>query len=278
MKNFLFLVDEKFNNFKVVDYLKALGISAEIIKKIKYGHIEISDKVCQNINDRVQSGQVIKINLPPDKSNPYIMPKLAPIKVVYEDEYILAVVKEKGELTHNSRSNLALSLDQKVCGYFLPNEFTFRAINRLDRDTKGIVLIAKDMLTASLLGEQMKNGDIKKTYLALVKGRATKKHFTIEKPIKRENAGGMKRVVGDGGKYALTECWVLEEKDNLTTLKVVLHTGRTHQIRVHLASVGLPLYADGLYGEKVQGQEYSLVAKSLEFTHPFTKKRIKLEC
>ena len=278
MKSFLFLVNEKFNNVKVVDYLKALGVSAEIIKKIKQGHIEINGKTCQNVNDRLKQGQVLKINLPPDKTNQHITPIKAPIKVLYEDEHILAVLKEKGELTHNARSNATISLDQKVCGYFLPNEFTFRAINRLDRDTKGIVLIAKDMLTASLLGEQMKAGNIKKTYVAIVKGRATKKHFTIEKPIKRESPEGIKRVVDDGGKYALTECWVLEEKNGLTTLKILLHTGRTHQIRVHLASIGLPLYADALYGEKVQGENYSLTAKTLEFTHPFTKKRIKLEC
>ena len=217
--------------------------------------------------------------MPPDEPCEFTSINNYPIKVVYEDEYMLAVKKEKGVLTHSSKGNGALSLEEIVCGYFLPTPFTFRPINRLDRDTSGIVLIAKDMLTASFLSEQMKKGDIKKTYSALVLGKAKEKHFVIEKPIKRISENSMKRVVADDGQYAKTECFVVgETNDGFTQIDAKLHTGRTHQIRVHLSSIGLPLYADALYGEKVDGKTYTLHAKSLEFIHPFTKEQIKLTC
>ena len=135
------------------------------------------------------------------------------------------------------------------------------------------------MLTASFLSEQMKRGEIKKTYSALVVGKPKENHFFIEKPIKRISENSMKRVCDKDGQYAKTECFVVgETKDGFTQIDAKLHTGRTHQIRVHLSSIGLPLYADALYGEKVEGKTYTLHAKSLEFIHPFTKEKIKLVC
>lgn len=279
MKEFTFIVDEKFNNYKCIDFLKSIGISTEIIGKVKFGGLFVDEKPLMNINDRVKTGEQVKIVLPEDSPNPYITPKKEKLEIIFEDDYMLAVKKDKGVLTHSSKDNGTPSLEEMVCGYFLPNPFTFRPINRLDRDTSGIVLIAKDMLTASFLGEQMKNGDIKKTYSALVLGKPKEKHFVIEKPIKRISENSMKRVVADDGQYAKTECIVVgETKDGFTQIDAKLHTGRTHQIRVHLSSIGLPLYADALYGEKIDGKTYTLHAKSLEFTHPFTKEKIKLTC
>jgi len=275
MKEFSFSVNKEFNNYKIIDFLKAVGVSKEIILKVKFGGIKLNQTIVSNASEKVKSGDIVTIILPQDKPNEFITPIKEKLYIIYEDDYLLAVKKESGVLTHSSRHNNIKSLEQIVLGY-LGSDICFRPINRLDRDTSGIVLVAKDTFTASLMSKQMKDGLIKKTYSAIVVGKPKQNHFIIEKPIKRLDEKSMKRVCDDNGDYAKTECFFVGEKEGLSTLDITLHTGRTHQIRVHLASVGLPLYADCLYGQKVDGKTYSLCAKTLEFVHPFTKEKIKL--
>lgn len=275
MKEFVFVVDEQFNSIKPLDFLRAKGVSNEIIKKVKFGGVFINGLVLTNANERLSFGDQVKIVLPLDLPNPYVVPINAPLTVIYEDEYLIAVNKPKGMLTHSSRHNKTVALEQVVCGYFLPNSFTFRAVNRLDRDTSGIVLIAKDEYTASLLSEQIKKGEMQKTYSALVVGNPKSERFIIEKAIKRSSPSSMKRICAKDGKYAKSECTLVKRLDDgKSIIDVRLHTGRTHQIRVHLSSVGLPLFADSLYGEKIEGQTYTLHAKELKFIHPITKKEM----
>lgn len=275
MKEFIFVVDQQFKSVKPLIFLKEKGVSDEIIKKVKFGGVFINGEVLKDANESLSFGDQVKIVLPSDKPNPYVTPIKAPLDVIYEDQYLLAVNKPKGALTHSSRHNQTVALEQVVCGYFLPRPFTFRAVNRLDKDTSGIVLIAKDAYTASLLSEQIKKGEIQKTYSALVVGVPRKEHFFIEQPIKRLSPNSIKRTCAPDGKYAKSECTLVKGlNDNKSIIDVRLYTGRTHQIRVHLASVGLPLFADSLYGEKIEGQTYTLHAKELKFIHPITKKEV----
>ena len=275
MKEFIFIVDQQFNNVKALEFLSEKGVSDEIIKKVKFGGVFINGVVLKNANEKLSLGDEVKMVLPLDTPNLFVQPIKAPLDVIYEDEYLLAVNKPKGMLTHSSRHNQTVALAQVVCGYFLPHPFTFRAVNRLDKDTSGIVLIAKDEYTASLLSKQIKEGKMQKTYSALVVGEAPSERFIIEKPIKRISPNLIKRTCAEDGQYAKTECVLVKRlNDGKSIIDVILHTGRTHQIRVHLSSVGLPLFADSLYGEKVEGATYTLHAKQLKFIHPITKKEM----
>lgn len=278
MDKYVFLVNKKLNNYTVKDFLLESGVSQEIIKSIKIGGIKVNGELNQNINDKVHIGDRVEIILPIGEVNEFIKPIKGNLKVVYEDEYFLAVIKEMGIITHSSKYDKTPSLEELVLGYFAPNPFVFRPINRLDKDTLGIVIIAKDMLSASKFNDLIKNGKIEKRYKAVAVGKPKKRKIIIEKPIKRQSENSVKRVCSEDGKYAKTIVKV--EKllpDNKFLADIKLITGRTHQIRVHLSSIGYPLYGDALYGEKIEGETFSLTAYLLKFIHPFTKKRIKIE-
>ena len=177
MKEFSFIVDKK---QKIICFLRDKGVSVEIVQKVKYGGVFLNGIVVKNINDFANVGDEILMKLPKDKNNAHSTFLKEKLEVLYEDDYFLAVNKNKGVLTHSLMYNETPSLEQIVRGYFMPNDFTFRAVNRLDRDTSGIVLVAKDMLSCSVLGELVKRGEIKKTYLALVNGVPSEEPFIIE--------------------------------------------------------------------------------------------------
>ena len=127
MNELVFNVTEKFNNAKACDFIKQQGVSDEILKKVKFGGVFVNGKQLNNVNNQVHLGDTVKVVLPIDTPNPYITPINGEIDIVYEDDYILAINKPQGMLTHSSKRNQTIALDQLVCGYFSPKPFTFRA-------------------------------------------------------------------------------------------------------------------------------------------------------
>lgn len=249
------------------------GFSATVLKKVKYGGILRNGEVV-NVRAEILPGDRLQVCFPAEES-PHIVPMDIPLTLLYEDEYILAADKPTGMPVHPSRGNRLPTLANAVMHY-MGAPFVFRAVNRLDRDTSGIVLIAKDMLTAAKLGRDMKEGRIRKEYATLVRGTPAPAEGVIDAPIARETPEGMRRVVCTEGKPAVTRYRVRATKGDLCTVAVFPETGRTHQIRVHFAHIGHPLYADALYGEAVAGQTYRLRCVSLTFPHPATGEEMTL--
>ena len=276
MKEISKKVVEEFDGIRISEYLKrGLNISVTLIKRVKFGGVFING-VNVHMRALVHTGDTVLVNLP-ETSSENIRPIDIPLDIIYEDDYLIAVNKPSGMPTHPSKGNSLPTLAEAIMAYFAPEPFVFRAINRLDRDTGGIVIIAKDPVSADRLSREMKSGGYIKKYEALVSGVHSPSQAIIDAPIERESEGNIKRVVRPDGKRAITEYAVKRVlEDGNSICEIILHTGRTHQIRVHMAHIGHPLCYDFLYGERVDGEIYRLHAKSIEFTHPFTNERLIL--
>ena len=276
MKNIIREVSAEFDGIRISDYLRrGMGLSVTLIKRVKFGGVFIGG---ENVHMRaiVHTGDTVEVRLPEAKSE-NIRPIDIPLDIIYEDDYLIAVNKPSGMPTHPSKGNSLPTLAEGIMAHFSGESFVFRAINRLDRDTSGIVIIAKDAVSADKLSREMKRGGYVKKYSAIVSGVPSPAHAVIDAPIERECEGNMRRIVCDWGKRAITEYTVERILDSGDALcEITLHTGRTHQIRVHMAHIGHPLRYDFLYGVREGDNIYKLHAKSIEFTHPFTLKRIKL--
>ena len=271
MQGFSAVISAEDGGKTVKEYIRRFGLSVTLIKRVKFGGI-LRNGEAVTVRAILDHGDRLDIIFPEER-NEAIEPMNIPIEVLYEDEHLLAVSKPANMPTHPSRGNSLPTLANAVMGLY-GGELTFRAVNRLDRDTSGIVLIAKNQFSASRLADEMKAGGFVKKYTAIVSGVPKPERGVIDAPIERECEGGMKRVVRADGKRAITEYRVTAVRgDGNAVCELTLHTGRTHQIRVHMAHIGHPLAGDFLYGERGEGS-YSLHACELSFTHPMSGERI----
>lgn len=216
-----------------------------------------------------------------------LKPENIELDIVWEDENMAVVNKPSGMLTHPTLQEMSGTLVNALLYKYgklglsdLNGEFRPGIVHRLDRNTSGLLMIAKNNKTHEFLVEEMKEHRFRKKYLAVVKGVIEKDDFAIDKPIGRHLTQPHKQAVRDDGKESLTIVKVLERLQDATLVELDLITGRTHQIRVHLASIGHPVYNDTLYGFgkiKIHTDEQVLQSYKLEFAKPFSKERIVLE-
>ncbi len=209
-----------------------------------------------------------------------------PLDIIYEDSDILVVNKQKGLVVHPGNGNPDGTLVNAIMNKCkdslsgIGGEIRPGIVHRIDKDTSGLLIVAKNDKAHINMSEQIKNHEVKKTYIALVRGKTKENQATIDMPIARSNKDRTKMAVSKNGKNAITHFEVMERFDDYTLLKVNIETGRTHQIRVHLSQIGYPIVGDFVYsnGKNPFGVEGQMLhSYRLEFKHPISGKEMKLE-
>ena len=261
-----------------------LGLSTGLMNKLKWSEKLFVNGISRHADFHVEIGDVITADL--DEPVPDYPAEDGEFTILYEDDHILAVDKPAGMLIHPSRSRLTGTLANRVIGYYhrTGQNCAFHPITRLDRDTFGIVLLAKNAHIHGILNTFQEEGKIQKTYHALVFGSPEVDHGIIDAPIARRPLPSLLRYVNTEGKPSRTEFTVLARQETITKLALRPITGRTHQLRVHCAYMGYPILGDPQYGSAASQERSTqlgltsqlLCAKSLRFPHPITGEEMEL--
>ena len=271
------------NNIRLDNFLKdELDISRSKVQKlIKDGRIMVNDKEASS-NYLVKENDVITVS--DDLSfEIHIEPEDIPIDVVYEDEYLLIVNKKSGMVVHPAPGNYSGTLVNALMGRFkLSNKDNIRPgiVHRIDKDTSGLLVVAKTDEVHDKLSEMIKNKEVERIYMALVEGVINHETGTIDAPIGRDIVNRQKMMVTDiNSKDAITHFRVLKRYSDKTLIECKLETGRTHQIRVHMAYINHPIVNDPVYGKSKKTTSFGqmLHSKSIRFIHPITKKELYFE-
>lgn len=254
-------------------------------RQIEQGNVVVNGKKITKVSYKVSEGDKIEIEeQEPVESE--LKAQDIPVDIIYEDKDIIVVNKPKGMVVHPANGNpdgTLVNAIMAICKDSLSGiggEIRPGIVHRLDKDTSGLLIVAKNDIAHVNMSEQIKRHEVKKTYIALVRGIVKENEATIDMPIGRSNSDRKKMAVTKNGKNAVTHIKVLKRYDKYTLLEINIETGRTHQIRVHLAHIGYPVIGDYIYSNGKN--EFGIVgqclhAKSLEFTHPITGKDMKLE-
>lgn len=281
------IIDDASEGIRIDSYLAEIlpNLSrSQIQKGIKQGNVKINNSPIKP-SHLLKDGDIIEFEeLTQESIN--IKAENIPIDVVWEDENMAVINKPSGMLTHPTTIEKSGTLVNALLYRFgnelsdLNGEFRRGIVHRLDRNTSGLIMIAKNNKTHEYLVNEMREKNFSKKYLAIVRGVINENEFEINKPIGRDSKHPEKQCITPDGKESLTIVHVLKRLESATLVELTLITGRTHQIRVHMASIGHPVFNDTLYGFgkiKIKTEEQVLQSYKLEFNKPFNGERIALE-
>jgi len=260
-------------------YLQERGISKTSLTDIKlHGGNILVDGVHVTVRHILKKGEQLTVVFPIEEPSQTILPEKIPLYIVYEDDYVLVINKPAFINTIPSREHPTGSLVNALMGYY--KEIGLMAaphiVTRLDRNTSGLVLVAKHRHMHHILSKQQQEKQVKREYEAFIEGTVVENNGTIEAPIGRKQDSIIERTVTDDGQYACTHFQIIERYGPFTHVRVMPETGRTHQIRVHMAYIGHPLVGDDLYG----GSQFflnrqALHCRRIQFLHPVMEKTME---
>ena len=255
---------------------KQLHLSRREISRLKFSNGLLLNNASCRVTEIVHTGDVIHLTFM-EKDTAHAVRLMGKPDFLYEDEDLVIVNKPSGMPCHPSHEHLDDDMGTLLQNYY-KDQFTVRAIGRLDKDVSGIMLYAKNQPAAARLSRQRQDGILNKYYLAICEGHFEKKSGTLRYALEKR-AGHKERIVGDNGQMCVTEYYVLAESEDYSLIKVHIITGRTHQIRAGMAWAHHPLAGDKLYGGNMQVlHRPALHCACLDLVQPFTKETIHVEC
>ena len=253
---------------------------------IDKGHVQVDGEVARTASKRLRIGQTLHLELVPTEESLAFRPQPMALGVIFEDEHLLVLNKPAGLVAHPAPGNWSGTLLNGLLAHHPLAATLPRAgiVHRLDKDTSGVMMVGKTLPAVTALVRAIAARQVHRRYLALAHGRAPAEHFSIDAPIGRDPVARVRMAVVAGGRPSRTDVQCLAELDHAgaryAALSCTLHSGRTHQIRVHLASRGLPLVADALYGGKpaLGLQRQALHATELRLAHPISGELLEMQC
>ena len=275
-----YTIDSASAGLRIEQYLRRRGYSYQNLARLK----KMRESILLNgawtyMRTAVKDDDILTVHIQEPESSPNIPPVKLPLDIVYEDEDIVVVNKPAGMPVHPSLNNYENSLANGLMYYYQEQgkPFIFRCTNRLDRDTSGLTVVAKHMVSSSILSSMGMRHEITREYLAIVRGALKPSEGTIDAPIGRTGSSLIERKIDfENGERAVTHYRVVEEQNGHSLVSLILETGRTHQIRVHMKYIGHPLVGDYLYNPDMEYiDRQALHSHRLSFTHPVTGEKME---